>query len=309
MVRYDALVSADVVTDSPDVVAGHLVDLFGLPAPRASAFHEPEGHGFRAIWLRAHPSLKVSPTRIEVIAPRPRTEPHDYVQERIAAQGDRLVRTHATVLAGDIDEVLEHLRRNKVRHRVTAPGPELDFPRVWVGVTAEDPLGYDAEVDAGLLLEVVPTSHSGLPLDFASVAGTSAAPGEIVRVSSRRFLVADLDTSLSALEDNLGLEPSAITHAPDGRSARIRFSIGTSADIELVQPSTADSRLGRYLARWGTGPHAIVLEVRGLEEFADGAQERGIHLNRIENGDGSSRLATRARETCGVPFEFVEAPN
>ncbi|UIX31958.1 hypothetical protein [Streptomyces sp. GQFP] len=299
---YDALVSADIVTARPDEEARVLIDLFGLPEPRPQAYLEPEGHGFRAVWLRIRPSLKHAPTRIELIGHRPRAEAHDYVEERVLAQGDRPVRTHATVLAGDVEAVLDRLRRGRVRHRVTPPSEDFDFPRVWVGVTDDDPFGYDPGTDAGLWTEVVPTAHSGVPVRPAE---EEAPAGLLDRVVARRFLVVDAEASARTLESNLGLVATSVTRGRDSVVATYEMAMSRSASLELVQPLDADSDLGRYAGQWGPGPHAIVLGSGDLAGVEADLASRGAGVARVSRGPGDERLLVAAKATGGVPFEVV----
>ena len=300
---YDALVSADIVTGDPDGAAAALVELLGLPAPRPNAFLEPEGHGFRAAWLRMQPSLRSAPTRIELIGARPRTAPHDYVEERIDAQGNRPVRTHATVLAGDVEAVMKHLRANDVRHRVTPVSEDFDFPRVWVGVTADDPLGYDADVDAGLWIEVVPTSSSGVPAVPAE-DGAGDGPG-VRRIRARRFLVDDVDAAVRALDANLGLVATSVGTHEYGVSATYELGNPLSAALELCQPRP-DSEFGAFHRAWGPGPHAIVLEVGDLDHMETVLADRGVTGVTSTNADGERIRRLDPSSTLGVPFELVE---
>lgn len=302
---YHALVSADIVTDQPDDAAARLVTLFGLPAPRPGAVLEPPGHGFRAVWLRVQPSLAGAPTRIELIGARPRTEPHDYVEERIAAQGSRPVRTHATVLAGDVGAVLDRLRSKGVRHRVTPAGPDFDFPRVWLGVTPDDPLGYQPEVDAGLWLEVVPADRAGIPP--AGRGPEPAGPG-VRRVAARRFIVDDAGRAVRELAVNLGLEPASVRRHDGGTTVRYLLGHPGSAALELCEPGIA-SDLGMFRRDWGPGPHAIVLEVGDLAHMAGLLARHRVAAHHARHADGAPVLQLDPTATLGVPFELTEASN
>ncbi|MGH3629891.1 MAG: hypothetical protein ACRDRL_20935 [Sciscionella sp.] len=299
---YDALVSADIATDDPDGAADQLVAMLDLPKPRPNAFLEPDGHGFRAAWLRTQPSLSVAPTRIELIGPRPRQEPHDYVHERLAAQAGRPVRTHATVLAADVDTVLEHLRSKGTRHRVTPVSEDFGFPRVWLGVTADDPLGYRPETDAGLWLEVVPSSSSGIRP--AREARKLDGPG-VHRVRARRFIVDDVERSVRALETNVALVASSVRQHEGGITARYLLGNPYSAALELCEPA-AESELGLFHGKWGPGPHAIVLEVGDLEAMAARLASREVPVRRSHDPDAAPVLLPDPAHTLGVPFELVE---
>lgn len=305
---YDALVSADIVADDPDQAAKSLVDLFGLPTPRSSAILEPEGHGFRAIWVRVQPSLRQAPTQIEIICARPRHDPHDYVEERIAAQGRRPIRTHATVVAGDAEALVARLERNSIRHRVTPASDDFDFIRVWLGVTSDAPLQYQPRVDGGLWLEIVPTQKSGLPTEPQPAEPPRDDPSErpgVWRIRSRRFLVGDLDEAIDALETNLDWKPAGISDSALGRYAVFAPSNPLSATIELVQPRPA-SDLEAFHREWGDGPHAIVMEVGDLNYMESRCRERGVAAT-TSFEDGVRVLRPDTDATYGVPFELVEA--
>jgi hypothetical protein len=302
MLMYDALVSADVVADDPDAVAASLVRILGLPEPRANAALEPEGHGFRAIWLRLQPSLTVAPTRIEVIGVRPRNAPHDHIAERIDAQSERPVRTHATVLAGDIARVREHLCRNAVPHRVTPESENFPFPRVWLGVTEDHPTRYDRTVDCGLWLEVVPTRFSGIPQPDDRVA---QGPG-VHRIAARRFLVTDVDAAARTLERNLRLVADGVVARPAGRTARYVLGNPRSAAIEIVEP-TDDSPEARLMADWGPGPATVVVEVGDLDHVAQALAELGVATDGATTAEGDRCLRPTPTATANVPFEFVSS--
>ncbi|WP_345415490.1 VOC family protein [Pseudonocardia xishanensis] len=248
--------------------------------------------------------MRSAPTRIEVIGSRPRTEPHDYVVERIAAQGSRPVRTHATVLAAsDIEAVRDRLVSSGVRHRVTPASDDFPFSRIWVGVTADEPTGYDPSVDGGLWAEVVPTSHSGIP---APPDVHDAEPADALRIDARRFLVADLDAAVRSLDSALGLVPDPVSSDSSAKYARYDFAFDRSAGIELVQPLDPDDELGRFVSRWGAGPHAIVLSVGDLGRCEEELVGRGAEPSRTSRGTGDERLLLPATATCGTPFEIVQ---
>ena len=86
---------------------------------------------------------------------------------------------------------------------------------------------------------------------------------EIKHIHHIAILVDNLDTSLTFWQDILGLKPSRVSDMPQ-ESARIAiFPLGGS-EIELVQPTTADSGLSRYLEKRGPGMHHLCLEVTDL---------------------------------------------
>ena len=308
----DALVTADIVTDDPDSWAGRLRETLELPDPEdyiaydppgRVGFREVPGRGFRSTWLRVQPSLQVAPTLVQLIALRPRDAVYIYLAERIGAQGQRPVRTHATFIAGDVEAVIAHATRNNVRHRVTAPDADMPFPRVWLGVTDAEPALYDPSVDAGLWTEVVPTETLAIPEPFDPEIDALTSDRYPVRVVTRRFLVADLETSIRSLEQSLAWHPTTRHSDDEVASATYSFALQRSADIEIAQPLTDDA-FGGFARKWGPGPHAIVLSVHDLDASNDRLSSGGMKTH-VVDGD-QRRLILPAEATCGTPFELVQ---
>ena len=87
---------------------------------------------------------------------------------------------------------------------------------------------------------------------------------KIKRINHIAVLVEDIDASLEFWREILGLEPSKITDMP-AEAARIAFFPLGESEIELVQPTTPDSGLSRYLEKRGPGMHHLCLEVDDLQ--------------------------------------------
>jgi hypothetical protein len=285
----EAMVSADLMVADVDAVVRRLVDALGLPEPRPAWTHEHPGYTYKAVFCRVHPTLRVAPTLIEVIAPAPAEgePPRDIppVDQNMAAyaraQGNRPVLTHATVFASSaFDEVRQRLQREGIRHRVEPPTPELPFDRLWIGTTPDDPFGYDASCDGGLFVEVVPLPALHLP---AAAPIEDPRPGTMVRVVSRRFLVPDLDATLAALRRALGWPGDVdVVDAPDGRSVLLQPALLHSAALHLVQP--VSGRLADFAAAHGHGAHAIRIGVVGLGAKLDDLRRRDTGWTSLSDG-------------------------
>jgi catechol 2,3-dioxygenase-like lactoylglutathione lyase family enzyme len=75
-------------------------------------------------------------------------------------------------------------------------------------------------------------------------------------------VVADLDRARAFYADVLDAAPFHEEVGPDRRSAFVK--VGTETVVELAQPTSDDSRLGRDLADHGELPHAITFKVADL---------------------------------------------
>ena len=111
------------------------------------------------------------------------------------------MKTHATVVAvSDVSEHLERLRRLAIPHVYSPASDFMPFDRLWVGQTAEgDSVSYDPQHDAGLWLELLPTSalhvlpHMEIPTLDAAARMSNEGLGVGARIAARSFLVADVD--------------------------------------------------------------------------------------------------------------------
>jgi len=293
---FDILVSADALVDDADETLGRFDRAIGLPAPRPSWSQEPEGHGFRAWWCRVHPKLQVGPTRLEIIAPKPvepeeRDPAYSCIPEIWESQRERPVRTHSTVFATRrFEDVLEHVRRAGITHRVDEAVDELPFPRLWIGRSREDPATYDAEADGGMYLEVLPLDGLNLP-EGATAYNVPPEPeydgAELVRIVSRGFLVDDLDATLRRLADVFRWEPDAagVVEEDGCRTARMAVGVPHSATLQISQPLVAGDEAA-FMARWGAGPYDIKMAVGDVDAKEEDLQRRGTPYRRVEGDRG-----------------------
>src|SRR5438309_11428519 len=119
---FDLLINAEVIVGDVSVAERVFVDALGFPEPRPSWSGKEPGFGFTWLFARVHPSMKVSPTRIEAMAVAPLDPAIDpvltipFLPKLLAAQGDRPWKTHANELAtSDIRGVAARLERNSCR--------------------------------------------------------------------------------------------------------------------------------------------------------------------------------------------------
>lgn len=132
----------------------------------------------------------------------------------------------------------------------------------------------------------------------------------IKRIDHIAILVDDLEQPLSFWHDMLGLEMTHMTDVPAER-ARIAFlSVGDS-EVELVQPTTNDSGLARFLNKRGPGMHHICLEVDNLDEMLLELKAKGVQLINQEavTLEGGKRYAfVHPKSANGVMVELYELP-
>ncbi|MFN3725950.1 MAG: hypothetical protein ACK4SZ_06560 [Allosphingosinicella sp.] len=287
---YEMLLSADMMVPDPDGMTELLVTKLGIHShPRwRQAF---DNHPYIAHFLRVQKSLAVAPTRIEPQVHLDRPNPgdplfHDHLKGLEAYQGPkRPILTHSVVLVtweAKLNALIDRLHRTRKRFRIAQRTQEMDFDRLWLGITPED-LNYDPSVDGGLCIEFIPMEPTQMPAAAFSDPPPrveNPQPGELLRVTRRGFLVRDLDFTLACLHENLEWEPDSVEQLAGAgyRRARMGFTMSHSATLDIVEPTQWDSRAGRYLNSWGPGLYYVRLGVFNLEAKADQLRQKGVRF-------------------------------
>ena len=133
---------------------------------------------------------------------------------------------------------------------------------------------------------------------------------EIKHIHHIAILVENLDASLTFWQDILGLKPSKVSDMPQ-ESARIAFFPLAESEIELVQPTTTDSGLSRYLEKRGPGVHHLCLEVTDISALLVHLKANGVQLINDEPkiGEGGKLYAfIHPKSANGVLVELYQLP-
>jgi len=314
---YDLLHSPDAVVPDVRVTARLLVERLGLPEPKPGWFQSSACHGYTALFARVHPSRAVAPSRIEAIAPAPRPlrpDPADVpanVGYIAALQADRPLKTHATVLTTSrFAELAAGLARNGVRHRIDPPSRDLGHERLWIGFTGAE---YSPADDAGLFFEVIPTQCLELPEAARAALPAAAhpdlaglAPGGMIRVAARSYLVADISKTAGLLEDRLGWPVERLTGTSGARRAVMAVNFPRSARFELIEPGY-DPDAAAYFGRWGPGTYATRITVDDLAARAGELRDRGAGFRRRQAGAGGPDVLRVDPDVVpGFLFDFID---
>ena len=314
--QFDLLINAEVIVDDVTVAERVFVDALGFPEPRPAWSGKEPGFGFTFLFARVHPSLKISPTRIEAMAVSPVDPSMDprftisFLPLVLAAQGDRPWKTHANELAtSEIDAVTQRLERNGCRFHTMPTSDVVPFTRLWLGWDADEPRQYRPDDDGGLFLEICETSGLNQTTDlFEPVPDPVLPPGGLVRVVRRSWLVEDLDATLGALDRNFALRPTVGPVLDDHRGCRraaFRFRHPRSAELELLEPVAAGEAL-ESLETWGPGSWAIRIGVNDIDAKAEDLQRRGTPFSTGTHPQAGTviRVDTGPMQVPGL-FEFA----
>ena len=133
---------------------------------------------------------------------------------------------------------------------------------------------------------------------------------EVKHIHHIAVLVEDIQASLATWRAILGADPAQIKDVPQ-EAARIAFFPVGEAEIELVQPTTSESGLSRYLEKRGPGMHHLCLEVDDLHGLLTKLKESHIQLINEEpkaGDDGRLYAFIHPKSTNGVLIELYQLP-
>jgi methylmalonyl-CoA/ethylmalonyl-CoA epimerase len=122
-------------------------------------------------------------------------------------------------------------------------------------------------------------------------------------------VVSDVNASLAFWQDSLGLAPSEVRLVP-AEQAEVAFLPLAGSELELVQPTTSDSGLARFLEKRGPGIHHVCLEVDDLAGMLSQLKERGVRLINEEprsGNDGRLYAFVHPSSTGGVLVELYQS--
>jgi hypothetical protein len=313
---FDLLVNADFIVDDVADAALLLRDALGFPEQKPHWSNVLPGLGFTYQFARVHPSMAVSPTRVEIVAVAELSDERPdpgytlpFLQEYVDAQDPKPFRTHGTEIAtSEMPKVLARLRENEVANSIAERGETC---LSWIGFTDANAGQYDPRWDGGLLLELVDTSLL-LPRDdfWKSPAVPPLAPGAMVRVVSRGWLVPDVPDVLDRLDRNFDWRPTAAVRMDEASGAlrvELPFRLPRSAALEIIEPRTS-GLLGDYVEEFGSCPWHIRIGVNDLAAKAVDLSGRGTDFERLVLDDevGTGLRVMPAASGLPAVFEFVE---
>jgi methylmalonyl-CoA/ethylmalonyl-CoA epimerase len=131
-----------------------------------------------------------------------------------------------------------------------------------------------------------------------------------IQVNHIAVVVEDIDTALSFWRDALGLPLSHQEDNPD-EAVKIAFLPIGDSEIELLQPTTGDSGIAKYVAKKGTGLHHICIEVENIEDSISQLKAKDTELineTPRTRPDGTRYAFVHPKSTGGVLLELYELP-
>lgn len=128
-----------------------------------------------------------------------------------------------------------------------------------------------------------------------------------IKINHLAIVVENIDDSLGFWRDALGLDMGRIEDVPQEEVQVAFLDVGES-HIELVQPTTKDSGIAKYLAKKGQGMHHICFEVDDIAAALQHMQTKGVELinETARERDGRKYAFIHPKSTGGVLVELYE---
>ena len=134
---------------------------------------------------------------------------------------------------------------------------------------------------------------------------------KIKKIDHVALVVDDMDKALSFWQDALGIPLDHQEEIPREQSAIAFLPIGDS-EIELVQPTSDDSGIAKYLQKRGPGMHHLCLEVDDIEAIIAQLKAKDIrliHEEAVIAESGKKYAFIHPKAAFGVLVELYELPD
>lgn len=131
---------------------------------------------------------------------------------------------------------------------------------------------------------------------------------KVKQINHVAVVVDDMEKALSFWRDALGMDLHGLRDVPAEKS-QVAFLPLPGSEVELVQPTTDDSGIARYLARRGPGMHHLCLEVDDIESMMSQLKAKGVRLINEEPrtaDDGKKYAFIHPESTSGVLVELYQ---
>lgn len=131
---------------------------------------------------------------------------------------------------------------------------------------------------------------------------------KIKQINHVAIVVEDMQQSLAFWRDALGMELHELRDVP-AEMSQVAFLPLAGSEIELVQPTTDDSGIAKYLAKRGPGMHHVCLEVDDIEGMMATLKSKGVNLINEEArvaADGKKYAFIHPKSTGGVLVELYQ---
>lgn len=131
---------------------------------------------------------------------------------------------------------------------------------------------------------------------------------ELTHIEHIGIAVKNLEESIKYYEGVLGLKCYSIEEVADQKVKTAFFKVGQTK-IELLESTSPDGPIGKYIEKKGEGIHHLAFHVNDIQKSLDEAKEKGIRVIDEKPRSGAEGLDIgflHPKSTNGVLTEFCE---
>lgn len=134
---------------------------------------------------------------------------------------------------------------------------------------------------------------------------------ELTHIEHIGIAVKSIEERLPYYEDVLGLKCYNIETVEDQKVKTAFFKIGQTK-IELLEPTSEDSTIAKFIQNRGEGVHHIAFATKGVNDALKEMESKGVRLidERARKGaEGLNIAFLHPKFTAGILTELCENPN
>lgn len=132
----------------------------------------------------------------------------------------------------------------------------------------------------------------------------------ITHIEHIGIAVKNLHEAIKFYEEVLGLKCYGVEEVADQKVKTAFFMVGQTK-IELLESTSPEGPIGRFIENKGEGIHHIAFAVTGLKEKLEDVKSKGIRLvdeQPRKGAEGLNIAFLHPKSTFGVLTEFCEKP-
>jgi methylmalonyl-CoA/ethylmalonyl-CoA epimerase len=128
-----------------------------------------------------------------------------------------------------------------------------------------------------------------------------------IKLNHLAIVVENIEDALPFWRDALGLPMGEIQNVPQ-EEVKVAFLNSGESHVELVQPTSEESGIAKYLAKKGQGMHHICFEVEDIAAALAQMKSKGVELINEEarERDGRKYAFIHPKSTGGVLVELYQ---
>lgn len=129
-----------------------------------------------------------------------------------------------------------------------------------------------------------------------------------IRLNHLALVVANLDESLGFWRDDIGLAAAGEVKTAAAEEVKIAFLDLGDVRLELIQPTTDDSGVAKYLQKQGPGFHHLCLQVPDIDAKIAELLEKGCQMinETPRERDGRRYAFVHPKSAGGLLLELYE---